>query len=274
MDGSARLGAASEAEEAGMGRGFGVAAALPAALTAPLAAAAEQHGYTSFWVNDTPGHDGLERLAAAAAATSRILLGVGVIPVDRRPAAEILARVSELGLPSERLLLGIGSGGGLGGIGRVRTALVSLLAAHPAPIVVGALGPRMCRLAGALADGILLNWLTPAYTAPSVEWVRAAAAEAGRPTPRLMTYVRTALPEGAARLQVEADRYAAIPVYGAHFARMGVAPVSTGVAGPAGAIQAGLAAYAVLLDETIVRAITPNDTLDEIMALLTAAAPG
>ena len=65
-------------------------------------------GRDSFWVNDTPGADSLERLAAAACVTSRIRLGTGVIPLDRRPAGEIIARVRELALPTERLILGVG----------------------------------------------------------------------------------------------------------------------------------------------------------------------
>jgi alkanesulfonate monooxygenase SsuD/methylene tetrahydromethanopterin reductase-like flavin-dependent oxidoreductase (luciferase family) len=258
-----------------MGRGFGLAAALPPETISAAAAAAEGAGYGSFWVNDTPGADGLERLAAAAAVTRRIALGVGVIPLDRRPAAEIIARVAELGLPQERLILGVGSGAGSGaaGVERVRAALPALAVGLQAPVVVGALGPRMCRLAGEAAAGVLLNWLTAAYSGPSAEWVRAAAREAGRPAPRLMAYVRAALPAGAARLQAEADRYAAIPAYGNHFVRMGVPAVVTGVSGEANDLQAGLAAYEAVVDETVVRAITPADTLDEIMALLQAAAP-
>ena len=48
-----------------MGRGFGVSAIVGHDVVAQLAGEAEQLGYTSFWVNDIPGHDGLESLAAA-----------------------------------------------------------------------------------------------------------------------------------------------------------------------------------------------------------------
>lgn len=257
-----------------MGRGFGIAAALPNELASAVAKAAEEAGYSSFWVNDTPGNDGLERLAAAAAVTQRITLGVGVIPLDRREATEIIARVAELKLPQARLLVGVGSGGGPGGLERVRLALPVLQAGLQAPVVVGALGPRMCRLSGEAANGILFNWLTAAFTGPSVAGVREAASAAGRSVPRLMAYVRTGLPEAAARLQIEADRYAAIPVYAAHFERMGVAPVTTCVGGDSAAIQAGLVAFERQLDDTVVRAVTPDDTFDQITALLWAARPG
>src|SRR5262245_49481107 len=109
-----------------MARGFGVAGALDPALIGAVAAAAEAQGYDSFWVNDTPGADSLERLATAAGQTSRIRLGTGVIPLDRRPAAEIIARVRELKLPTERLIVGIGSGGrGPGSLARVKDALIA-----------------------------------------------------------------------------------------------------------------------------------------------------
>lgn len=256
-----------------MARGFGVAAALPHALVGQAAAAAEALGYSTFWVNDTPGADGLAALATAAAATTRIGLGVGVIPLDRRPPAEIVARVEELALPRARLVVGVGSGGAAGGLERVRAGLAELRGALAAPVVVAALGPRMCRLAGEAADGVLFNWLTADYTHASVALVTAAAAAAGRPAPRLLAYVRVALPGGAERLQAEGERYRAIPQYGAHFARMGVAPAATGVAGEAAAIQPALAAYEALLDEVTARAITPTDSLEEILAVAQAAAP-
>src|SRR6185295_17205323 len=93
------------------GRGFGIAGALDIEVAARLAEAAEAAGYASFWANDTPGGDGLASLAAAAKRTTRIKLGVGVIPIDRSPAEQIASHVKELGLPEDRLLLGIGSGG-------------------------------------------------------------------------------------------------------------------------------------------------------------------
>ena len=77
-------------------RGFGVAGALPHDVIRALAAAAEAAGYHTFWVNDTPHGDGLASLRAAAEVTSEILLGVGVIPLDRQPADVIARRVDEL----------------------------------------------------------------------------------------------------------------------------------------------------------------------------------
>lgn len=90
--------------------GFGVAGALEETIIARLAEEAERRGFSTFWVNDTPAGDGLAAIKAAARATASMRLGVGVIPVDRRPVNEILGTISELGLPEDRLLLGIASG--------------------------------------------------------------------------------------------------------------------------------------------------------------------
>src|SRR5215212_10729996 len=156
-------------------RGFGVAGALAHDVIRALAPAAEAAGYHTFWVNDTPHGDGLAALQAAAEVTSEILLGVGVIPLDRQPAEEIARRVDELGLPQQRLIVGIGSGNPSGGLARVEEGVATLEELLEAPVVVGALGPNMCALAGRSSDGVLLNWLTAEYVAPSAATVSAAA---------------------------------------------------------------------------------------------------
>jgi alkanesulfonate monooxygenase SsuD/methylene tetrahydromethanopterin reductase-like flavin-dependent oxidoreductase (luciferase family) len=133
----------------------------------------------------------------------------------------------------------------------------------------------MCALAGEAADGVLLNWLTPAWVAPSAELTLGAAEAAGRPRPRIDAYVRVALGDAAiARLREEADRYASYPAYAANFARMGATAFETAVAGTDPAqIQAGLAVYAGPIDEVVVRAIVGEETAAAYLALLRAAAP-
>lgn len=257
------------------GRGFGVAGALPAAIVRELAPAAEAAGYRTFWVNDTPNGDGLAALAAAAAVTRTIRLGVGVIPLDRQPPERIAARVAELGLPEGRLTLGVGAGMPAGGLARVRDGVRRLRRLTGATLAVGALGPKMCAVAGEVADGVLLNWLVPAYVAPSAEVVVRAAVAAGRPRPRIDGYVRTALGEGAiARLREEAARYESFPAYAAHFARMGATAFATAVTGETpGAIRSGLDAFAPLLDEVVLRAIVGDESAAAYLDLLRAAAP-
>lgn len=256
-------------------RGFGVAGALPIPLVRRLAAAAEEAGYRTFWVNDTPDGDGLAALSEAATVAPTIRLGIGVIPLDRQPAEAVAERVAALALPVERLTLGIGSGRAAGGLARVRAGALALRDATGATVVVGALGPRMCALAGEVADGVLLNWLTPAHARVSVDVVERAAVATGRPRPRVDGYVRVAL--GApviARLHDEGERYASYPSYADHFRRMGAAPDDTGVAATAaGEISAALAPFDAVLDETVVRAITAEESDEAYLDLLRASAP-
>ncbi|MCC6315540.1 MAG: LLM class flavin-dependent oxidoreductase, partial [Thermomicrobiales bacterium] len=184
-------------------RGFGVAGTLDHGVVRRLAAAAERAGYATFWVNDLPGGEGLAGLRAAAEATVRIGLGVGVIPLDRQSPEHIATRIAELDLPVDRLLVGVGSGGATGALERVRAGVTTLRELTPARIAVGALGPRMCRLAGETADAVLLNWLTPAYVPESAALTLAGAEAAGRPRPRIDGYVRVALDEALPRLREE-----------------------------------------------------------------------
>ncbi len=257
-------------------RGFGLAAAVSPDVIRRAATACEALGYRTFWVNDTPDGDGLAALSAAAAVTSRIALGVGVLPLTRWTPERIVERVCELDLPLDRLRLGIGSGTGPGALERVRSGALALRAALTCELVVAALGPRMCRLAGEVADAVLFNWLTPDHVERATQWVAAGAQRAGRPLPRRYAYVRVAVGSAALpRLQEEAARYERFPGYREHFARMDVSALATAVAVErAEMVAAALAPWETVLDETVVRAITPGDRLDEVLALVEAAAPG
>jgi alkanesulfonate monooxygenase SsuD/methylene tetrahydromethanopterin reductase-like flavin-dependent oxidoreductase (luciferase family) len=258
-----------------MGRGFALHAGVAAEVIRRAARDTEAAGYDSFWVNYPGPVDGLAALALAAAETTRIALGVGVVPLHTRGPDSIVAGVRARALPVDRLWLGVGSPNP-GALGRVRAGIAALRAQLPARLVVAALGPRMCRLAGEVADGVLFNWLTPEHALVSADWVRAGAAAAGRPTPRLVAYVRVAVgAASAARLEEEARRYAAIPAYADHFSRMGVPPVSTAVAAATDAdVVDALARWEHALDDVVVRAITAHDTVDETLALIRAARPG
>ena len=48
------------------------------------------------------------------------------------------------------------------------------------PVYLAALGPRMLELAGRIADGVILNLMTPAQAGEAAQAVRAAALAAGR----------------------------------------------------------------------------------------------
>ena len=256
-------------------RGFGVEGALDQAIIQELAAAAEDAGYHTFWVNDEAHGDGLLALREAAAVTTMIRLGVGVIPLDRQGPERIAARVQELALPVERLTVGVGSGHAAGGLTRVRSGVAALRNSTEATLVVAAIGPRMLSLAGEIADGVLLDWPPPVYVKDAVEIVSQGAAEAGRPRPWIGGYVFTAVGStGIAKLHSEADHYAAIPSYAAHFARIGAEPMGAVANGDdAAALGRSLAPFETVLDETVVRAVVAKETTAAYIDVLLAAAP-
>ena len=149
-------------------------------------------------------------LGFLAAGTERIDLGVGVVnPYTRPPALLAMAAATLDRLSGGRLILGLGRSErelieGVLGIPygrpreRLREAVESVrallagetvegvrLALTPSsdhvPIYVAAIGPRALRLAGAVADGVVLNAYAPAaYVRRAVAELRDAAREAGR----------------------------------------------------------------------------------------------
>ncbi|WEG09975.1 LLM class flavin-dependent oxidoreductase [Microbacterium horticulturae] len=241
---------------------IGVAGVLGPAAIARIAAAAEQAGLYALWVNDTPGGDALAALHEAARATETLVLGTGVVPLDRRTPDEIL--IDAAGLPEDRLILGIGSGQASGPVlAAVRNAVDALRERTAAGIAVGALGPKMRALAAEVADGMLLNWL-PAREAAA----QTVEAHEGAPGVNVALYVRTALDDGGMpRLRAEGERYARFPKYAANFARLGVAPDDTVLTPGA----EGLAAYRVAVDEVVLRAMTASDETDDYVRFVERA---
>ena len=257
-----------------MARGFALFAGTTPEIIRASAREAEALGYSSFWVNHPGSIDGLAALAFGARETKSIELGIGVIPLHTRGPESIVAGVRAQALPLDRLLLGVGSPNPQS-LRRVREGIAALRAELRTRLVVAALGPRMCRLAGEVADGVLFNWLTPEHARRSAEWVREGAAAANRPVPRLFAYVRLAVgPAALERLRKEGDRYAGIPAYADHFARMGVKPLETAIAAPGPeAIAPALARWQGAADEVVLRAVTAEDTVAETVALARAARP-
>lgn len=229
---------------------LGIAAAVGPDVAARIATATENAGFAALWVNDTPGHDALEVLAAAAATTSRLGLATGVLPVDRRSATEIAERLRSHDLPAERLTLGIGSGGlRRGALDAVSATAGELRSLTTARVVVGALGPRMRELGARAADGVLLSWLPPAVAAR-----QAQEAHEANPRAHVALYVRTALdPAAIPVLERESDAYAGYPAYAANFARLGITAADTVLTPDTAA--AGLRAYLDAADEVVLRMI-------------------
>lgn len=176
-------------------------------------------GYRSAWVAEVAGPEAFA-LAGAIATATDLDLGVAVVAADTRTPALLAmgaATVSQLagGRP---FALGIGSSSqviveGWHGrrfhppLGRTRETVLAVRAllagersfsgrylsatgfrlatppAGPVPIYVGALGRRMLRLAGAVADGVCLNLMPPQMVARQLAEIRAGAAEAERSLP-------------------------------------------------------------------------------------------
>lgn len=258
-----------------MGRAFGVAAGLDPEVARPLAARCEELGYDSMWSNDHPGAKGLETLAEFAAAAPSVELGVGVIAIDRTPPDQIAADLDRVGTDPAKLWLGVGAGFSKKPLTAMREALPQLREALPGVrLVLAAMGPKMCALAGSDYDGAFFNWMTPEFAAGAREKVEAGAAEAGRKTPPVFGYVRTAVgPDAAERLAKEESFYRDLhPGYRNHFDRLAEPEGTVGVAVPdAPSAQQALAAYTAL-DTPVVRGLA-SANVEAMTALAASAAP-
>ena len=258
-----------------MGRGFGVAAGLPVEVARPLASCCAELRYDSLWSNDHPGALGLETLAEFAAAAPDLDLGVAVIALDRQPPEKIAADVERLGLDRGKLWLGVGAGFGAKPLTRMREALPQLREALPGVrLVLAAMGPKMCELAGAEFDGVFFNWMTPGFAAGAREKVAAGASAAGRPAPPVFGYVRTAVgPDAAERLAKEESFYRDLhDGYRNHFDRLGEPEGTVGVAAAdRTAAQRALASYTAL-DTIVVRGLA-SARVETMTAVAEAAAP-
>jgi 5,10-methylenetetrahydromethanopterin reductase len=226
---------------------------------------AEETGYEIVLVPEIRGREAFATLAGFAAATARIRLGPGVLPITSRPptlSAMGAATVHEAS--GGRFVLGLGSGRAQSGavelvreyVGQVRTALRGEVVtasgpfpvrgfrlgmeppAVPVPVWLAALGPRMVGLAGEVGDGVLLNWCTPERVAKAREEVARGAERAGRDPAGLTVgvYVRACLgheePHALEALGPAAAEYARLPNYARQLEAMGLGePAEAAAAG-------------------------------------------
>ena len=201
------------------GRGLGLSIASHSGLPPPgigaLARAAERAGFTAVFVAEGHG-DALALCHPVAAATERVRVGTAVANAALRPPVLAAKTAAQLDHAAHgRFVLGLGVAnsimnarfglppfaplpmieeyvavirtvlaGGAGYDGQVfRTGPVPLDSAPvrtDLPIYLAALGPRMAELAGRIADGVILNLMTPAQAGQAVDIVRTAALTAGR----------------------------------------------------------------------------------------------
>lgn len=258
-------------------RGLGVTAGLDAGVARDLAGCSERLEYHSLWANDEPASAGLQTLAQFAAAVPRLELGVGVLPLDRHQPSRIAAEITRLGLNPAKLWIGVGAGQLRAPIDIVHRAVAELRELLPegTRIVLAAMRPRLCRLGGAIADGVLLNWMLPAQAAAARRWVQEGADEGGRAAPVVASYIRVAVGSGSPqRLRAEESHYRNInQAHRRHFETMHVPLGSVGIAASTRPdMLKGLAPYHSAVDLPIARLLAKDDATS-LRAAATAAAP-
>lgn len=230
-----------------------------------LTVEAESLGYAAAWLAEVAGPESFAMAAAIAARTRRIDLGVAVVPAATRSPALLAmgaATVSGL-LGGRRFDLGIGASsqvivetwhdrpfspplrrvdeavratrallaGERGFSGETVVVDRFRLASQPSGAVglhVGALGPGMLRLAGAIGDGVCLNLMTAGAVADQLAEIRAGAAAAGRDLPetfgvmaRFHVAVTDDLDAGRQMVRAAFGPYFAQPVYNRFLGWMG-----------------------------------------------------
>ncbi|HUF58612.1 MAG TPA: LLM class flavin-dependent oxidoreductase [Actinomycetota bacterium] len=226
------------------GTAFTIRDPLPWPDVAAIVHEGEELGYAAVFLPETGTRDTLATLNGIAEETDRLLLGTGVIPMGARTsrlAAMAAATVQERS--GGRHILGVGTGGSApGALGRLEEyvqeirdlvggsapgAALRLPLPAPVPIWIAALGPKAVRLAGEIADGVILNWCTPDRVAEARTAIRVAAGEAGR-DPDAVTiavYVRASFSDRADEaLLAAAAEYVSYPAYARQFEAMGVEP--------------------------------------------------
>jgi F420-dependent oxidoreductase-like protein len=189
------------------------------------AEAAEEAGFTSIWVSQVPGDfDAFTAITLMGQATERIELGTAILPIQtRHPIAMAQEALSNQAVCEGRFTLGLGASHhwiieGMLGLSydrpahQMRDYLEVLNAAlrgpgsvdvenagyrvhspidvtdrGPNPVLLAALAPMMLRLAGEHAAGTIL-WMADerAIAEHVVPRITNAAAEAGRPAPRVV----------------------------------------------------------------------------------------
>jgi alkanesulfonate monooxygenase SsuD/methylene tetrahydromethanopterin reductase-like flavin-dependent oxidoreductase (luciferase family) len=258
-------------------RGLGISADLDPGLARDLAVASERLGYHSLWSNDEPAAAGLETLAQFAAAAPGLELGVGILPLDRHQPVAIAAHITRLGLDPAKLWVGVGSGQLRAPLDIIRWAVAELRELLPegTRIVVAAMRPQLCRIGGAIADGVLLNWMLPAQAALARRWVLEGADQAGRSAPIVASYVRVALgPRSLQRLRDEESHYRNInEAHRRHFEALDVPLGSVGVAASTRSqVLEGLAPYDSAVDLPIVRLLA-EESATSLRSAVIAARP-
>jgi F420-dependent oxidoreductase-like protein len=240
----------------------------------------------SVWTANIFGVDAMTLAALAGRETSRIEIGTAVVPTfSRHPfycAQQALTTQAALG---GRFVLGLGPSHkvvieNMLGLSYAKPArhvreyvtivkqlledgktsfegetyhvngALNVACDEPPPLLIGALGPLMRKVAGALCDGTI-TWMTGrrALGEQVVPGVREAAEAAGRPEPRIVAGIPVVVtddPDGARETAAQAfAMYGALPSYQAMFAAEGAkGPADLALVGDEKTVETAIQGYA------------------------------
>jgi probable F420-dependent oxidoreductase len=252
---------------------FNSAAHYPAPGVIDLAVMAEAQGFEAYWKGESNSTDPLVLLSGIATRTRTLKLGTAIYHFFGRSPVQLGIQAATLqDLSGGRLLLGLGAANkniaGWHGatfdrpLRRAREYIEIVrrvargerveyrgeiyhtgsgfkLAWTPRypdfPIYLAGLGPQMTRLAGRIADGVVINMATPAKIREIAQRVRAAAAEAGRDPRQISIIVKARVslhPDRAvarSRLRQVLTFYNLADYYGEMLIELGFEPYVTAV---------------------------------------------
>lgn len=265
-----------------------IATGAPLGQLRDHAAQAEADGFSSYWLAQLGVPDALTAIATMGDATSSIELGTAVIPTWLRHPLMLAAQASTVveAIGPNRLVLGIGLAhkpsieGTLkipfatpakhmeeylevllpvlterrvsftGDIWSAEVDEVGGTPVEPPTVMLAAMGPRMLKLAGSRTAGSIL-WLSgPKAIAEQIKpGLDAAAAEAGRPSPRIVASVPVCVtkdPDGVRGFIAAAlAGYNDLPSYrGVMDAEGAGGPADVCVVGSADEVAAGIREFA------------------------------
>ena len=245
-----------------------------------IAKDAETAGLDSVWMANIFSYDAISALALIGRETSRIKLGTAVTPTyPRHPTAIAQQALTTAAASHNRFTLGIGLSHKLviedmlgmsydkpalhmreylnvlmplargeavayqGDQYRVNGVALDVPGSTPMPVVVAALGPRMLKLAGELADGTN-TWMVGPKTMEShiIANLHKAAADAGRDTPRVVggypIVLTTKVDEARQKINEQLVIYGQLPSYRAMLDKEGAeGPADIAIVGDENALR-------------------------------------
>jgi probable F420-dependent oxidoreductase len=237
---------------------------IPMAAYSQMAQLAERQGYESLWVGEANGLEVFTFLGAILSQTRRIKVAPGIASIfTRTPALMTMSAASLHAIAPRRMMLGLGVSTriivgdwhglewdhplervaeyfqilrqGLGGerlmhqgqYYRAWNFRLGVEAPGDVPLYLAAVNPSMLRLAGAIADGVLLTWVPLEAVPQVVAEIRAGVTQAGRRPEEvdIALYLRTCVTDDRTAavewLRHDITGYTVADVYSRAFRRFG-----------------------------------------------------